>query len=83
MKLIWFEPWGWIYRPISWVGWLLVSLTIVFLIPGKLFDNSVEPVSKGLLCIIIGSSSLKQLQLGRAFRWFVSESNAKTQKTHS
>jgi hypothetical protein len=33
MKLIWFKPLGWIYRPVSWVGWLLVSLTIVFLIP--------------------------------------------------
>jgi hypothetical protein len=32
MKFIWFEPWGWIYRPMSRVGWLLVCLTIVFLI---------------------------------------------------
>jgi hypothetical protein len=31
MKLIWFEPWGWLYRPISLVGWLLVGLTIAFL----------------------------------------------------
>jgi hypothetical protein len=33
MKVNWFESWGWIYRPISWVGWLLVGLTIAFLIP--------------------------------------------------
>jgi hypothetical protein len=40
MKLIWFEPWGLIYRPISLVGWLLVSLAIAFLTPTFLIIDS-------------------------------------------
>jgi hypothetical protein len=30
MKRPWFKPWGWVYRPISWQGWLLVILTLAF-----------------------------------------------------
>ncbi len=26
----WFRPWGWIYRPISWMGVLLVLVAGVF-----------------------------------------------------
>ena len=32
---VWFKPWGWIYRPITSVGWMLVLLTAVFC--GKVF----------------------------------------------
>jgi F0F1-type ATP synthase assembly protein I len=30
MKYKWFAPWGWIYRPVSWQGVVLVVLVIVF-----------------------------------------------------
>jgi hypothetical protein len=26
----WFRTWGWIYRPISWQGWLAAGLTVLF-----------------------------------------------------
>ena len=32
---VWFRPWGWIYRPVAAIGWLLVLLTAVFC--GKVF----------------------------------------------
>ena len=30
MSMTWFKPWGWIYRPVSWQGVLLVILTLIF-----------------------------------------------------
>ncbi len=30
MAQAWFRPWGWIYRPVSAVGWLAVLLTAMF-----------------------------------------------------
>ena len=27
---MWFKPWGWIYRPISWQGLTLVLLALIF-----------------------------------------------------
>jgi len=30
MHFVWFKPWGWIYRPVSAFGVVLVLLTIVF-----------------------------------------------------
>ncbi len=30
MTRTWFRSWGWIYRPVSWQGWLLLSLVIAF-----------------------------------------------------
>lgn len=30
MKTLWFKPWGWIYRPISWQGWIAVIVTVIF-----------------------------------------------------
>ena len=30
MKTPWFKEWGWIYRPVAWLGWLSVALTLVF-----------------------------------------------------
>ena len=32
MILVWFKPWGWIYRPITWQGVLIVLLTLAFCI---------------------------------------------------
>jgi hypothetical protein len=32
MKRAWFKPWGWIYRPVSWQGIVLMLLSIVFCI---------------------------------------------------
>lgn len=29
-KPVWFKPWGWIYRPVSAIGGLLVLLCAVF-----------------------------------------------------
>jgi hypothetical protein len=30
MKFAWFKPWGWIYRPISLQGIVIVLLTLAF-----------------------------------------------------
>ena len=30
MKTLWFKPWGWIYRPVSWQGWIAVIGTAIF-----------------------------------------------------
>jgi hypothetical protein len=30
MKRRWFVSWGWIHRPVSWQGWLIVALVLVF-----------------------------------------------------
>ena len=30
MKYRWFKPWGWIYRPISWQGIIIVFVTLAF-----------------------------------------------------
>jgi hypothetical protein len=30
MKSKWFKPWGWIYRPVSWQGWLVCLLAFAF-----------------------------------------------------
>lgn len=32
MKSKWFKVWGWIYRPVSWQGGLLVLLALLFCI---------------------------------------------------
>ncbi len=30
MKKYWFQPWGWIYRPVSVTGWFAVLLALIF-----------------------------------------------------
>ncbi len=30
MKRGWFKQWGWLYRPVSWQGWLCAVLTVFF-----------------------------------------------------
>ena len=30
MKFRWFKTWGWIYRPVSWQGLLIVLITLAF-----------------------------------------------------
>ena len=30
MKFRWFKTWGWIYRPVSWQGLLIVLFTLAF-----------------------------------------------------
>lgn len=30
MKSQWFKSWGWIYRPVSWQGWLVCLLAFAF-----------------------------------------------------
>jgi hypothetical protein len=30
MKMHWFKQWGWIYRPVSWQGWVAIALTAAF-----------------------------------------------------
>jgi len=30
MKHPWFSTWGWVYRPISWPGFLVTGLTLAF-----------------------------------------------------
>lgn len=31
-RLSWFKPWGWIYRPTSWQGFLVCLLSLTFCI---------------------------------------------------
>ncbi len=30
VKKRWFVSWGWIHRPVSWQGWVIVALALVF-----------------------------------------------------
>ena len=30
MKNLWFKEWGWIYRPVTWPGWLLTFTLDIF-----------------------------------------------------
>jgi len=30
MNMIWFKRWGWFYRPVSWQGFVLVGVAVVF-----------------------------------------------------
>lgn len=30
MNRTWFKEWSWIYRPVSWQGWALTGLTVLF-----------------------------------------------------
>ena len=30
MNTHWFKPWGWIYRPVSWQGWIAVVAAVIF-----------------------------------------------------
>lgn len=30
MRRPWFTPWGWVYRPVSWPGMVLVAMAAVF-----------------------------------------------------
>jgi len=30
MSTKWFESWGWVYRPVSWQGVVLILLTVAF-----------------------------------------------------
>ena len=32
MKFVWFRPFGWIYRPIAWQGFIAVGLALLFCI---------------------------------------------------
>ena len=36
----WFAPWGWIYRPVSWQGVVLLVLTLAFCAQIFLFVDS-------------------------------------------
>jgi hypothetical protein len=31
MALVWFKPWGWIFRPVSWQAVVLILMTAAFL----------------------------------------------------
>ncbi|HXY13894.1 MAG TPA: hypothetical protein VEI26_05285 [Terriglobales bacterium] len=30
MRALWFKSWGWIYRPVSWQGWVATVVTLLF-----------------------------------------------------
>ena len=30
MRFNWFRPWGWIYRPVTWQGVLIVGVALIF-----------------------------------------------------
>ena len=30
MTRIWFRPWGWLFRPVSMAGWIVLFLTVLF-----------------------------------------------------
>lgn len=29
-KRVWFSAWGWVYRPVSWQGFVLLLLALIF-----------------------------------------------------
>ena len=59
---VWFRPWGWIYRPVAAIGWMLMLLTLVFC--GKVFlavdhlSHSVSDTVYGVFPYIVPSLML-------------------------
>ena len=57
MNLVWFKKWGWIYRPISFVGWIISVLTIILclqvFIAVDLRTNSVSDLFYGVLPYLV------------------------------
>jgi hypothetical protein len=72
MKLKWFKPWGWIYRPISWQGVLIVLLTLAFCVQVFLAvdrqSHSVSDTLYGIFPYIVPTLILLD--------WFASKTSA-------
>lgn len=53
MNLLWFKKWGWIYRPISVIGWIISVLTIILclqvFIAVDIRTNSISDLFYGVL----------------------------------
>jgi hypothetical protein len=60
MKPEWFKPWGWIYRPISWQGVLIILLTLAFCVQVFLavdrHSHSVSDTLYGIFPYIVPAS---------------------------
>ena len=49
MQRIWFRPWGWVYRPVGWLGVMLVVLATAFCVQAFLaVDRHAHSVSDTL-----------------------------------
>ncbi len=45
----WFQPWGWLYRPVSYAGWIVVLVVFMFCLHTAVFvDSRVHSVSDTL-----------------------------------
>jgi len=57
VKHLWFKKWGWIYRPISVVGWIISLITIILCIQVfvavDLRVNSVSDLFYGVLPYLV------------------------------
>jgi hypothetical protein len=52
MKNRWFKQWGWIYRPVSWQGLILVLLVVIFCVQVfQVVDGQSHSVSDTLYSI--------------------------------
>jgi hypothetical protein len=57
MKNRWFRPWGWIYRPVSWQGVLVVLLALVFCLQTSIAvdrqSHSVSDILYGIFPYVV------------------------------
>ena len=57
MNFVWFKKWGWIYKPISVIGWIITLLTIILclqvLIAVNMRTNSVSDFFYGVLPYLV------------------------------
>ncbi len=53
----WFKPWGWVYRPISIVGWVITILMIIFCVQVFLavdrHSHSVSDTMYGIFSFVV------------------------------
>ncbi|HVU13729.1 MAG TPA: hypothetical protein VHD90_20775 [Phototrophicaceae bacterium] len=68
--MVWFKPWGWIYRPISWQGMLLIVLTLAFCV--NVFvaidrnSHSVSDTLYGIFPYFVGALGILNWIAGKA-----------------
>jgi hypothetical protein len=57
MKKAWFKEWGWVYRPVSWQGYVLVLLTFIFCLQVFMaidrFSHSVSDTFYGIFPFVV------------------------------
>ncbi len=68
--MVWFKAWGWIYRPISWQGVLLIVLTLAFCV--NVFvaidrnSHSVSDTLYGIFPYFVGALGILNWIAGKA-----------------